>query len=146
MKVAAILVAGGSGSRFGTETPKQFHLLAGRPVIRHAAEALAPHVSLLLPVGDADAIDAALDGMTHLPVVPGGKERQDSVRAGLEALIPFAPDYVLVHDAARPFIPPGTIAHLLAALAEPLRLYPRDPKLHEARAKAYAGQGKRLLI
>jgi predicted Zn-dependent protease len=39
----------------------------------------------------------------------------------------------------------GRYDEVLAALAEPLRLYPRDPKLHEARAKAYAGQGKRLL-
>jgi 2-C-methyl-D-erythritol 4-phosphate cytidylyltransferase/2-C-methyl-D-erythritol 2,4-cyclodiphosphate synthase len=127
MKVAAILVAGGSGSRFGAETPKQFHLLAGQPVIRHAALALTPHVSLLQPVGDADAIGAALHGMPHLPVVPGGAQRQDSVRAGLEALIPHAPDYVLVHDAARPFIPPGTIDHLLAALAESAGAIPAAP-------------------
>jgi 2-C-methyl-D-erythritol 4-phosphate cytidylyltransferase / 2-C-methyl-D-erythritol 2,4-cyclodiphosphate synthase len=50
--------------------------------------------------------------------VPGGATRQDSVRAGLEALAPHAPDIVLVHDAARPFIPPGTIPALLAALQQ----------------------------
>jgi 2-C-methyl-D-erythritol 4-phosphate cytidylyltransferase/2-C-methyl-D-erythritol 2,4-cyclodiphosphate synthase len=49
-------------------------------------------------------------------VVPGGATRQDSVRAGLEALAGDPPDIVLVHDAARPFIPPGTIAALVAAL------------------------------
>jgi 2-C-methyl-D-erythritol 4-phosphate cytidylyltransferase/2-C-methyl-D-erythritol 2,4-cyclodiphosphate synthase len=48
--------------------------------------------------------------------VPGGASRQDSVRAGLEALVPHAPDVVLVHDAARPCIPPGTVPALLAAL------------------------------
>jgi 2-C-methyl-D-erythritol 4-phosphate cytidylyltransferase/2-C-methyl-D-erythritol 2,4-cyclodiphosphate synthase len=119
MRIAAILVAAGSGSRFGAERPKQFLTLAGKPVIRHAAEALATHVSLLQPVGDAEPIEAALLGVPFcLPVIAGGATRQDSVRAGLEALAPFAPDVVLVHDAARPVIPAGTIPALLAALKE----------------------------
>ena len=67
MEVAAVLVAAGSGSRFGAETPKQFLSLAGKPVIRHAAEALAAHVTLLQPVGDPPAIEAALSGLPHLP-------------------------------------------------------------------------------
>jgi 2-C-methyl-D-erythritol 4-phosphate cytidylyltransferase / 2-C-methyl-D-erythritol 2,4-cyclodiphosphate synthase len=119
MLIAAILVAAGSGTRFGAETPKQFLTLAGKPVIRHAAEALAAHVSLLQPVGDAEPIEAALDGVAGcLPAIQGGATRQDSVRAGLEALAPHAPDIVLVHDAARPVIPEGTIPALLAALRE----------------------------
>jgi 2-C-methyl-D-erythritol 4-phosphate cytidylyltransferase/2-C-methyl-D-erythritol 2,4-cyclodiphosphate synthase len=116
MRIAAILVAAGSGSRFGADTPKQFLVLAGRPVIRHAAAALAEFVSLVQPVGDAGAISAALAGVEHLPVVAGGASRQDSVRAGLEALVPYAPDVVLVHDAARPCLPAGTVPALLAAL------------------------------
>ena len=118
MLIAVILVAGGSGSRFGTGTPKQFLHLAGKPVIRHAAEALAAYAGLIQPVGDAVAIEAALAGIGHLPVVPGGATRQDSVRAGLEALAALwpAPDVVLVHDAARPVIPAGTVPDLLAAL------------------------------
>ena len=116
MTIAAILVAAGSGDRYGAKTPKQFLLLAGRAVIRHAAEALAREVDLLQPVGDAAPILTALRGMACLPVVPGGLTRQASVHAGLEALVPYAPDTVLVHDAARPLIPPGTIPALLAAL------------------------------
>jgi 2-C-methyl-D-erythritol 4-phosphate cytidylyltransferase/2-C-methyl-D-erythritol 2,4-cyclodiphosphate synthase len=116
MTIAAILVAAGTGNRYGTETPKQFLLLAGRAVIRHAAEALAREVDLLQPVGEAAPILAALRGMACLPVVPGGLTRQASVHAGLEALVPYAPDVVLVHDAARPLIAPGTIPALLAAL------------------------------
>ena len=128
MKIAAILVAAGTGTRFGAEMPKQFLMLAGKPVIRHAAEALAAHVSLLQPVGEAGPIGAALDGVAGLlPVVPGGATRQDSVRAGLEALAPFAPDIVLVHDAARPFIPPETIPALVAALAESPGAIPAAP-------------------
>ena len=120
MRIAAVLVAAGSGSRFGAGPPKQFAPLAGRPVIRHAAEALAPHVGLLQPVGDPGPVAEALAGLDHLPAVPGGRTRQASVRAGLEALAPFDPDLVLVHDAARPFVPEGTVA----ALVEALHAYP----------------------
>ena len=116
MRLAAILVAAGSGSRFGAETPKQFLRLAGKPVMRHCAEALAREVDLLLPVGDAEPIRDALAGIAHLPPVPGGASRQDSVRLGLEALAAHAPDIVFVHDAARPVIPAGTIPALLTAL------------------------------
>ena len=120
MRIAVILVAGGSGSRFGADTPKQFLVLAGKPVIRHAAEALAPYAKTIQPVGDAAAIAAALAGIDHLPAVPGGATRQHSVRAGLEALAALGadrvPDIVLVHDAARPVIPAGTLPDLLAAL------------------------------
>jgi 2-C-methyl-D-erythritol 4-phosphate cytidylyltransferase/2-C-methyl-D-erythritol 2,4-cyclodiphosphate synthase len=118
MKLAAVLVAAGTGSRFGGATPKQLLMLAGKPVLRHAAEALLPHIDLLQPVGDAGLVGPVLAGLAHLPIVPGGAERQDSVRAGLEALAPHNPDIVLVHDAARPVIPPGTIEAVFAALAD----------------------------
>jgi 2-C-methyl-D-erythritol 4-phosphate cytidylyltransferase/2-C-methyl-D-erythritol 2,4-cyclodiphosphate synthase len=127
MTVAAVLVAAGSGSRFGAETPKQFLRLAGRPVIRHAAEALAREVDLLQPVGDAAPIEDALAGMTFLPVVAGGASRQASVLAGLEALAPHQPDIVLVHDAARPWIPAGTVPALLAALDQAPGAIPAVP-------------------
>ena len=118
MRIAALLVAAGSGSRFGASQPKQFTLIGAKPALRWAADALASHVALLQPVGDPAPLAAALAGMDHLPPVPGGAERQDSVRAGLEALAPYAPDMVLVHDAARPWIPPGTIEALVGALTD----------------------------
>lgn len=116
MRVAALLVAAGTGSRFGADRPKQFTPIGGKPVIRWAAEALLPDVDLLQPVGDAAGVDAALAGLNVLPTVPGGPTRQDSVRLGLEALLAAAPDLVLVHDAARPHVPPGTVAALRDAL------------------------------
>lgn len=115
-RIAALLVGAGTGTRFGAPIAKQFLPLAGRLVIRHAAEALLREGVVLQPVGDHGAIDAALEGLDHLPTVAGGATRQDSVRAGLEALAGLAPDIVLVHDAARPVIPKGTIAALLKAL------------------------------
>ncbi len=115
-RIAVLLVAAGTGSRFGAQTPKQFAVIAGRAVIRHAAEAFATAGVMIQPVGDFETIEAALAGLDHLPTVAGGATRQESVLAGLEALVPHAPDIVLVHDAARPVIPMGTIPALLAAL------------------------------
>jgi len=118
MRVAAILVAAGAGTRFGGSLPKQFTPIGGKPVLRWAAEALLPHVHLLQPVGDPELLESTLAGLDHLPPVPGGAARQDSVRAGLEALAPHAPDVVLVHDGARPSLDAATILRLIGALAE----------------------------
>jgi 2-C-methyl-D-erythritol 4-phosphate cytidylyltransferase/2-C-methyl-D-erythritol 2,4-cyclodiphosphate synthase len=123
MRTIALLVAAGRGSRFGGETPKQYLPLLGRPVLRHAAEALLRDggVAAILPVtppGEESSLAAMLDGLPLLPPVPGGATRQASVQAGLEALAADPPDLVLVHDAARPVIPPGTIPAILAALRD----------------------------
>ncbi len=116
-------MAAGRGARFGADTPKQYLPLLGRPVLRHAAEALLRDglVDCLLPVcaaGEEARVAALLDGLPALPPVAGGETRQDSVRAGLEALAAASPppDAVLVHDAARPVVPAGTVARLLSAL------------------------------
>jgi 2-C-methyl-D-erythritol 4-phosphate cytidylyltransferase/2-C-methyl-D-erythritol 2,4-cyclodiphosphate synthase len=127
MHLAAILVAAGTGSRFGAEVPKQFLTLLGQPVIRHAARSLIESGAEIQPVGDAALIDPALGHLPHLPTVPGGATRQESVRAGLLALRSHRPEFVLVHDAARPLIPPGTIPALLAALADSPGAIPAAP-------------------
>ena len=115
MRVAALLVAAGIGTRFGAVQAKQFALLAGKPVLRWAAEALG-QVDILQPVGNPADLDHRLAGTGARPAIPGGATRQDSVRLGLEALASDAPDIILVHDGARPFVPPGTISALLKAL------------------------------
>jgi 2-C-methyl-D-erythritol 4-phosphate cytidylyltransferase/2-C-methyl-D-erythritol 2,4-cyclodiphosphate synthase len=117
-RVVALLLAAGTGTRFGADRPKQFAALAGATVLRHAAASLLRQGVVLQPVGDAAGIEAALAGLDHLPVVAGGTTRQQSVLAGLEALASDPPDLVLVHDGARPHIPEGTVAALLAALAQ----------------------------
>lgn len=124
MRVAAILLAAGTGSRYaattGSPIPKQYVLLAGRPVIRHAAEALMPHVACIQPVGDTLSLSEALDGLAVLAPVAGGDTRQASVRAGLEALDRLPPeqkpDLVLVHDGARPYLTPALIRNVVEAL------------------------------
>lgn len=132
MRVIALLMAAGSGSRFGAAEPKQFLPLLGRPILRHAAEALLADgvVEALLPVvapGQAERVLGMLAGLPCLPAVEGGTSRQESVRAGLEALAAQAPDAVLVHDAARPILPPGSIPALLAALASHPGAIPAQP-------------------
>ncbi|MBL8647708.1 MAG: 2-C-methyl-D-erythritol 4-phosphate cytidylyltransferase, partial [Sphingosinicella sp.] len=121
-KVAAIVVAAGRGSRAGEGAPKQYRALAGQPVIRRAIAALATHPCIGQVVAVIHPEDAAVfaDAAQGFDVVPvhGGTMRQDSVRLGLEALAGFAPDLVLIHDAARPLLPHDVIDRLLAALTE----------------------------
>ena len=117
---SAIVVAAGKGLRVGGEVPKQFRQWRGRPLVRHSVEALlAAGANPLVVVIGADArpdAEAALAGLSGIRFVTGGVSRQDSVRNGLEALADDAPERVLVHDAARPDLPRGVIARLLAAL------------------------------
>ncbi|PWC51805.1 2-C-methyl-D-erythritol 4-phosphate cytidylyltransferase [Azospirillum sp. TSA6c] len=118
----ALIVAGGSGQRFGAERPKQYLDLAGKPVLRRTVEAFLSHpqvtgVRVVIDPTWRDAYDAALSGLALPDPVVGGASRQDSVRNGLEALAADgAPDLVLIHDAARPLIDADTIAAVIAAL------------------------------
>ena len=130
----ALLMAAGSGSRFGAEMPKQYLPLAGRAVIRHAAEALLAEggVDAIQPVcapEEMARVAALLAGLPVLAPIPGGATRQASVRAGLEALARRDPPpaVVLVHDAARPVVPRGTVGALLAALEQTPGAIPAQP-------------------
>jgi 2-C-methyl-D-erythritol 4-phosphate cytidylyltransferase/2-C-methyl-D-erythritol 2,4-cyclodiphosphate synthase len=119
--VFAVIVAAGRGTRFGGALPKQYLALGGASVLRHAAAAFAAHprvagVQVVIRPEDRAAFDAALAGLALLPPVPGGAERQDSVRLGLEALIPRDPDRVLIHDGARPFPDAALVDRVLDAL------------------------------
>ncbi|TIX50041.1 bifunctional 2-C-methyl-D-erythritol 4-phosphate cytidylyltransferase/2-C-methyl-D-erythritol 2,4-cyclodiphosphate synthase [Alteraurantiacibacter aquimixticola] len=120
--LAAVIVAAGKGLRAGQPLPKQFAIWRGKPVLRDAAEKLAAagagKICVVIPEG-ADAIAAeTLKGIEPLILVTGGDTRQESVRAGLEALAADPPAHVLIHDAARPDCPPEVVARLVAALAD----------------------------
>ena len=119
-EVAAVVVAAGRGLRAGGDPPKQYRELLGEPVIRPSLAALVEHsgISLVQPVihpNDAALFRAASADLALLPSVPGGASRQASVRAGLEALEPHRPEFVLVHDAARPFLSDALITRAIAA-------------------------------
>jgi 2-C-methyl-D-erythritol 4-phosphate cytidylyltransferase/2-C-methyl-D-erythritol 2,4-cyclodiphosphate synthase len=121
----AIIVAAGRGSRAGPGGPKQYRNLAGRAVIAHTAKAFLEHtrisaVRVIIHRDDNTEYDRAMgDLLSHeklLPPVHGGKERQDSVRLGLESLEEKSPARVLIHDAARPFIDAAAISRVVDAL------------------------------
>jgi len=114
-------VAAGAGLRAGQPVPKQFAPWRGKPVVRHSVERLmaagvAPIV-VVIPEGAQDVASAALDGLP-VRLITGGASRQDSVRAGLEALAPDAPAIVHIHDAARPILPLAVVERLEKALVE----------------------------
>ena len=118
MTLTALIVAAGSGSRMGGDLPKQFRLLGNKSVLAHAIDALASHpaidrVRVVVGEGQQTLAKDALGDRDVGDVIIGGAERSDSVRAGLAAI---DDGIVLVHDAARPFCPPGVIDRLLEAL------------------------------
>ena len=118
MSVTALIVAAGSGQRLGGGLPKQFRPIAGKPMVRWAAEALRSHpridaVRIVIGEDHRALAEAAFSGLDVGPMILGGAERSDSVRNGLEQI---GDGLVLVHDAARPFCPPGVVDALLAKL------------------------------
>ncbi|TNE65861.1 MAG: bifunctional 2-C-methyl-D-erythritol 4-phosphate cytidylyltransferase/2-C-methyl-D-erythritol 2,4-cyclodiphosphate synthase [Alphaproteobacteria bacterium] len=118
---AFLVVAAGRGTRAGEGLPKQYRAVAGKPLIRHTLEALAralpgAAIQVVIHADDRALFDAATQGLDLPAPAIGGETRQDSVQAGLAALSASAPEFVLVHDAARPFIDAATVAPLVAAL------------------------------
>ncbi len=116
MRVAALLLSDNSERLPGMAGPGHLAPLGGTPCVRWAADALLADVPFVLPVGDAAALDRALDGSGARSAIGGGETWQDSARIGLEALADHAPEVVVLHDGGRPIIPGGTIPALLAAL------------------------------
>ncbi len=120
MTVTALIVAAGSGVRLGGGVPKQYRSLGGKPVLRHAVEALVRHpridaVRVVIGADHDELARSTLSGLDLGEFIVGGRTRADSVRAGLETI---GEGVVLVHDAARPFCPPEVIVRLLDALGE----------------------------
>lgn len=116
--IAALIVAAGRGERAGGA--KQYRVLAGRPLLRRSADALARHVSLVqvvIGVDQGEEYSIAMDALDCLPPVGGGATRQQSVRNGLAALAKHEPELVLIHDAARPLVSSALVGRVIAALA-----------------------------
>lgn len=120
IRVAAVVVAAGRGTRAGLDYPKQYKVMGGSPMVRASLGMFASHpeVDLVLPVihpEDTARFAAAAEGLDLAAPVPGSETRQGSVRAGLEALSEQAPAIVLVHDAARPFTSAALVSRAIAA-------------------------------
>jgi 2-C-methyl-D-erythritol 4-phosphate cytidylyltransferase/2-C-methyl-D-erythritol 2,4-cyclodiphosphate synthase len=118
-----IIVAAGRGQRFGTDLPKQYASLGGRTVLRWSLDAFTQHPAIrqVLPVihaADSDRFATVASGLKLNTPVPGGATRQESVLRGLEALSAHPPDWVLIHDGARPYIAPVLIDRVLNGLTQ----------------------------
>ena len=128
MSAAVLIVAAGRGSRAaspvsGAVRPKQYVALAGISMLARSIQAFATHggitrVQVVIHADDFESYRASIGNAPDslLPPVCGGATRQDSVRLGLEALQSVAPDVVLIHDAARPFVTHEVIDRVLAAI------------------------------
>jgi 2-C-methyl-D-erythritol 4-phosphate cytidylyltransferase/2-C-methyl-D-erythritol 2,4-cyclodiphosphate synthase len=121
---AVIIPAAGSGTRMGLNHPKQYHLLAGIPILIHtirafvAASASINRIIVVVPPDFTTSTrqllsDYQLTG-SNITVTGGGRRRQDSVLAGMECLTD-ATEIVLVHDGARPLVRPDLIRRCLEA-------------------------------
>ena len=117
--VGVVVPAAGAGVRLGPGGPKALRSLAGEPLLVHTVRRLrtCPSVGPIVVAAPPGATDAVADLLAELSVVvvAGGAERQDSVAAGLAALPPEV-DLVLVHDAARAFVPVPVVEDVIAAL------------------------------
>ena len=125
MNVVALIMAGGSGERFGAGTPKQLAPLGGTPMLAWSAAVFArsPRVTSLVLVGPAAdearlraALPAEAQTKTHA-YAAGGSTRQASVFSGLEA-VPEKTTHVLIHDAARPCLSDALRDRVIDALGE----------------------------
>lgn len=125
-KVAAIIVAGGSGKRMGMNIKKQYLSLRDKPILAHTIAAFEQTESIdeIIVVVGKEEIDKVKEEIVKLyefkkikSIVAGGKERQDSVYNGLKA-VSESVKYVMVHDGARPFIKEETIEQVLKLTIE----------------------------
>lgn len=119
-KVFAIVPAAGIGKRFGPEKNKPFFSLAGKPIIVWSLEILQslPEITEIIPVVKEEDLMATAELIEQYDlgkirqVVPGGKERQDSVYNGLQ-VIQDDKSIVLIHDGGRPFADSGMLSNAI---------------------------------
>jgi 2-C-methyl-D-erythritol 4-phosphate cytidylyltransferase len=116
MRHIGIVMSAGKGVRFGTDTPKQYMELAGMPVICHSLkvmeESFLDEIIIVTGFGDEEYVRdnfVRFYGISKVTeIVPGGAERFNSVRNGLEAISFSGKEdeevYVYIHDAARPML------------------------------------------
>ena len=124
LRTVAVVLAGGTGSRVGLDTPKQLLKVAGRTVIEHTVQALndSPDIDEILVMMATDYVDDAIALLLNTPSLPkvtrvlaGGSARNDSTRRALEVLGDEDCN-VLFHDAVRPLLPPGVVRECVRAL------------------------------
>jgi len=125
VRVGVVIAAGGRGRRLGSSVPKQFLPLAGIPILQRTVELFASlrlvdEIVIASPKEHVARVRNLLarGGIKKIvSIVPGGRERQDSVWNGLHGFI-SKPDVVLVHDAVRPLVGRATVNKVIASTAK----------------------------
>jgi len=119
-RIGILIVAAGKGERMGGTLPKQYASLLGQPMLRRSVQAFAEvpdaTIQVMIGAGQDELYRDAMAGLDLAPAATGGATRQESVLRGLEVLAVKAPDFVLIHDAARPLVSRALIGGVIAAL------------------------------
>ena len=123
MSVAVIIVAAGRGHRASKDLPKQYEMILRKTTLYHTVKLFIScnainSILCVIHPDDQALYKKAIAPFTILSPVHGGSTRQDSVYCGLKALESSAPDIVLIHDAARPFIDPNIIHTLIKTITD----------------------------
>jgi 2-C-methyl-D-erythritol 4-phosphate cytidylyltransferase len=124
MRHHALIPAAGGGVRFNADTPKQYSLLDGKPVLLHAMERLAAslplHMTYVVLAPDDHWFDRAIGARERVTVLRcGGATREETVRNALRQLSDAADDdWIVVHDAVRPCVDAASILRLQRELAD----------------------------
>jgi 2-C-methyl-D-erythritol 4-phosphate cytidylyltransferase len=123
LKVAVSILAGGSGSRFGGDKPKQFEKIGDRTILEHSVAAFEKHpqISEIVVVIHPDHIEDTkklMNGFSKVKaVIPGGRTRTLSSFQGIDFFKDYAPETkILIHDAARPFVSGEIITNVIKSL------------------------------
>jgi 2-C-methyl-D-erythritol 4-phosphate cytidylyltransferase/2-C-methyl-D-erythritol 2,4-cyclodiphosphate synthase len=147
--IAVLIVAAGKGARFGTEIPKQYQALLGTSILKYNINKIIQHIDIKNIFISINEEHKALyqDAVAGLPLpapIPGGASRQETVRKGLEAMAASGvkPDYVLIHDAARPGVTPALVAAVCDALQTAKAVAPALPVVDTLRRRQADGRTK----
>ena len=136
MKINLILTAGGTGKRFGSNVPKQLIKLEDKPILIHTLEKFVnisqiSKIIIVLPQSEIVNVENLIldyKFRKEIKFVAGGRTRQESVFNGLEVC--SKPDYVLIHDAVRPFIQESEIIDIIEYVKIKRAVIPISPVIH----------------
>ncbi|HDS31181.1 MAG TPA: 2-C-methyl-D-erythritol 4-phosphate cytidylyltransferase [Firmicutes bacterium] len=151
MKIGCAIVAGGRGTRLGEEwvkVPKAIVPLLGRPMLYYSLHAFdqikeISRISVAVPKGETGRFEKLIRiwGFSKkIEIVEGGETRSESVFNALSALASDPPDYVLIHDAARPCVTPDMIDALLESESAATLAHPASDTLREVNMGTISGE------
>jgi 2-C-methyl-D-erythritol 4-phosphate cytidylyltransferase / 2-C-methyl-D-erythritol 2,4-cyclodiphosphate synthase len=117
--IIGLIVAGGFGSRYDNEIPKQYtRSILKQTIQKFLSSGLIDNIQIVIRLEDLELYKKETQGLELLPVCFGGETRSDSVKNGLNSISSYAPELVLVHDANRPFLSSTLIDKIISTLKD----------------------------